>query len=464
MDTTGLLAPQIDHAKRLLDSLYLNGVASDLSETGCGKTFVSACIAKGINCPVVVIAPKLVLPVWEKVLALFGVKADVLINYEKLCRGNTPWLKYNECHKTERWMNTHIKFPPGSLIIMDESHKCKGPTSLQAGLMVAAKKQGYRALLLSATQATSPLEMKAFGFVNNLHKMDDFKSWCIDAGAEWVGRWGAQYFQLDSPEAQAKMRQIHENLFDVQGVASRLTRDMMGDLFPENQIQAEAYDMGVNSVAIQNIYDMMEAEILRLEERTEGYAMNHLAAITKARRMVEMKKVPTILEMIEDLWDEGKSVAVFVNYTDTIDAIVSRLGNNKKWNGEDGVGMIYGGRSHKRKLQDIEDFNADRKRILICNLAAGGQSINLHDLNGNHPRATIINPSFSAYHLLQALGRIHRQGGLTKCYQRILFAAGTIEERACVRVQARCNNLSLLNDGDMVDGMRFFSHCIGKDL
>jgi hypothetical protein len=62
------------------------------------------------------------------------------------------------------------------------------------------------------------------------------------------------------------------------------------------------------------------------------------------------------------------------------------------------------------------------------------------------------------------MGRIWRQGGLTKCYQRFLFAAGTVEERACRKVQARLNNLSMLNDGDLVDSMRLFNFCHGKNI
>lgn len=465
MDTTGLLEPQVAHAQRLLDSLYFNGVAADLSETGCGKTYVASAIARGINCPVSVIAPKLVLRKWEKILAEFGVKPEVLINYEKICRGNTPYLKYDPECKEPRWMNAQVKLPPGSLTILDESHWCKGASSLQAGLMISLKRQGYRSLMLSATQATNPLEMRAFGYAVNQHRLEmkDFKQFCRDNGAEDVGKWGAQFFNLDSKIAQSKMRRLHENLFDFQRIASRLTRDDMGALFPENQVIAEAYDMGPASGRIQSIYDEMEEELARLEEQTENYSGNVLAVITKSRRMVELQKVPAIVQMIEDMWDEGKSVVAFVNFTGTIEAINKRLVANPKF-GPDGVGLIYGGRNHKRREQDLEDFQADRKRILVCNLAAGGQSIDLHDLNGNRPRVSIINPSYSAYHLLQALGRIHRQGGLTKCHQRILYAAGTIEERACYRVQFKLNNLSVLNDGDLTDGMRFFRHVMGRSI
>ena len=42
INTKGLLAPQIPHVQRLVDSLYSNGFAIDLSETGTGKSYAAA--------------------------------------------------------------------------------------------------------------------------------------------------------------------------------------------------------------------------------------------------------------------------------------------------------------------------------------------------------------------------------------------------------------------------------------
>ena len=91
---------------------------------------------------------------------------------------------------------------------------------------------------------------------------------------------------------------------------------------------------------------------------------------------------------------------------------------------------------------------------MIANLAAGNAGVSLHDLNGKFPRASVISPSYSAINLLQALGRIHRAEGKTKCVQKIMFAAGTIEEDACKRVQCKLNNLECLNDGDLTYEVR----------
>jgi len=205
--------------------------------------------------------------------------------------------------------------------------------------------------------------------------------------------------------------------------------------------------MGTNTDKINRVYEQMEAELAALEESSVNYSEHHFAIMTKARRMAELLKVPTMVEMIEDWFDEGISPVVFVNFTDTVDAIIKQLSKNRKFDGL--IAKIVGGQSDKVRQADIEGFQNDTKRIMIANLAAGNAGVSLHDLNGKFPRASVISPSYSAINLLQALGRIHRAEGKTKCIQKIMFAASTIEEDACKRVQCKLNNLECLNDGDL---------------
>jgi hypothetical protein len=51
------------------------------------------------------------------------------------------------------------------------------------------------------------------------------------------------------------------------------------------------------------------------------------------------------------------------------------------------------------------------------------------------------------------VGRIHRANAKSKSIQRIVFAAGTVEEQACEAVRAKLSNMALLNDGDLSDGL-----------
>lgn len=434
----------------MLNSLYINGVACDQSETGTGKTYVAAWIAKNLNSPVVIVCPKVVIPSWTKVLSYFGIKAHCLINYEKLIRGNTEHLSFKD-GKDNGPSDYTINFPKNSLVILDEVHKCKSATSKNSDFLIKLKMDGYKSLLLSATAATNPLEMKAFGFATTLHNLTSYRQFITDSGA-YVGRYGGFQIDLQSQKTVEAMSNIHDKLFNLYKVSSRMTRKMFDKIFPDNHVMAECFDMGTNTDKINRVYQQMESELAALEESSVNYSQHHFAIMTKARRMAELLKVPTMVEMIEDWYDEGISPVVFVNFTDTVEAIEKQLAKNRKFDGK--IARIVGGQSDKVRQKDIELFQSDDKRIMIANLAAGNAGVSLHDLIGNFARGSIISPSYSAINLLQALGRIHRAEGKTKCIQKVMFAAGTIEEDACKRVQSKLNNLECLNDGDLTYSVR----------
>jgi hypothetical protein len=467
-DTTGLLIPQFGHAERLFNSLETNGIAWDGSATGTGKTYAACAVIRQSNRKFVVICPKLAIPQWKGVLDKFGLKAQFIINFEKLARGNTPHYKRISPAKYRRkykiadgveipdFLRAEWKIPSDWLIVIDESHKCKGMDSLNSGLLFNIKSQGYKAHLMSATQATTPLDMRAFGYAMDLHSKNstelfnlrEFKKFAEEAGAEWVGKWGAQYFDSAKPESMVKLQKIHHYLYDFRKIGSRLTRKDMGDIFPSTQVVAEAYDMGTASDKIQAVYDEMEMELDLLEERCESYKDHILAIITKARRHAEMLKVPTIVEMVSDYNAEGRSAVIFVNYSDTIDAIITRLG--KEFDPKL-IGQIHGKVTFKQRQADIEDFQADKKIFMVANLAAGGQCINLHDILGGRPRSSIINPSYSAISVLQSAGRIDRAYAQSDVYQRFLYAARTIEENVCMRFNDKNCFITALNDGTLTD-------------
>jgi len=453
-----LLPPQIPHAKTLLDSIYLNGFAADLSDTGCGKTYSACAIAKELNCPTVVICPKLVIPTWKRILASFGIDKPLVINYEKLVRGNTKWLTYvkKEFNKKKAWESNgvNIHFPTNSLVIFDEVHKCKAYRSLQSDLLVAVKNAGYKLLMLSATAATNPLELKAFGYATHLHNGSNFSKFCKEKGAE-TNRFGGLVIDMSADIAKQGMQKVHHLLFNLQKSASRMKVEQFDGIFPENHIVADRMDMGDNTDKINRVYTQMEVELARLDARAQNYREHIFAIIMEARRKTELLKVPSLVDQVIDLHDEGISPVVFLNFTDSIEALESRLIKHSHVKGV--IGKIVGGQNDKVRQQDIDDFNADKKRIMLINLLAGSDSISLHDLNGKFPRHSLLIPSFSAIRLVQALGRIARQGGKTRCLQKIVFTADSIEERACFKVQGRLDNLAMLNDNDLLSGIQMFN-------
>jgi superfamily II DNA or RNA helicase len=229
-----------------------------------------------------------------------------------------------------------------------------------------------------------------------------------------------------------------------------MVRESFGDIFPKNKVNTDPVSMGRETKGIDMVYNQMEAELARLEERAGNYSSHHFAVMMEARRKVELLKVPTMIEHLKSMYENNISPVLFVNFNETVSAIKNRLGSLL-----DVTGYIVGSQTDKQRKRDIDQFNSDDKRIMLVNLRAGNAGISLHDLNGKYPRHSIISPSFSAIDIKQAMGRIHRAEAKTPTVQNIMFAANTIEERACKRVASKLNNLSMLNDHDLTPDIVF---------
>ena len=457
MNTDNLFEPQKAHAKVLLDSIYLNGFCVDMSMLGTGKTFVAASVAKNLNIPIVIICPKISITMWNKVLDIFNIKPHIIINYEKLMRGSTAYLKYDKKayingHHWESEKGMKINFPKESLVILDEAHKCRGLKSHNSRFLVALKNSGYKYHLISATIATNPLDMRAFGYAVNLHNGYDFKTFIKNSGGI-PDNYGGLKIDLSNDKTQNAMKHIHTTLFDEYKCASRMTITQFGNIFPKNNIIASAFDMGDNNNKIQYVYNDMESELGKLDDRIKNYSQHVFAIIMAARRKIELLKVPTMVELIEDYFDNNTSVIAFFNFTDTIDAVINRL-KDVKFNNT--IGKIVGGQTIKQRQSDIDDFNSDKKRIMIAAVKAGNASISLHDLNGNYPRNVIISPSFSSIDMEQCLGRAARAEGKTPVNQKFIYALNSIEERIAVRINDKMKATGILNDGDLLPNIGIF--------
>lgn len=423
---------QIPHAGHLLQTVLEKRVALDTSDTGTGKTYSASHIAALLSeHPVVVVCPKPVMPVWLKVLRLAEANVLLIVNYELLTRGNTRVMIKGPGKKRFTWT-----VPDDTLIIWDEGHRCQGENSLNACALRDAKH--LRNLVLSATLAESPKQMRAVGYLTNQHSWTNWYGWCLRNGC-YKNPWnGLEFSKTKGP---AVMTRLNAALFPAYGGGIRIAD--LGDAFPETLITADAYAMD-DSDEMQEIYEEMEQRAQEILASGDENAMaNVLVERLRARQAVELLKVPGLVSMARDAVDEGMSVVIFTNFVETLERLCEHLGTTC---------AVHGSQSAEQRQSAIEAFQADEERIIIVNIQAGGVGLSLHDLNGKYPRLSLVCPTDNAKLLRQALGRVHRAGGLTKSVQRIVFAAGTIEEGTCKEVSLKLANLDRLNDGDLEIG------------
>ena len=166
---------------------------------------------------------------------------------------------------------------------------------------------------------------------------------------------------------------------------------------------------------------------------------SHLTLVLRARQAIELHKVPAMVEMTKTAIEEGQSVVLLVNFTETICALAAKLNCSD---------IICGGQSAEERQSVIDRFQRNEIPVVIANIQAGGVGVSLHDPTGKRSRLSIISPTFSAADLRQALGRVHRAGGAASI-QKICFAAGTCEEHTAQVCAAKLAHIDLLNDGDM---------------
>lgn len=446
------------------------------SDMGAGKTYIALVVARELGMIPFIVCPKNGRKIWKDAAEVVGVEIHGIINYEKLTCGNTEYgcfAKWNL--KKEKFAKRHADYlndvaraggdkskfvepkppmrdyedgdceftwnlPDNVFVIFDEGHRMKGVDSLASELLIGIvtlaiqMPEDIKSMIVTATAACSPAEMRALGFALGMHKLTDFMLWARQHGC-CETRFGG----LDYIGGQDLLLELHAELFPAHG--SRIKIADLGDRFPETQISADAYDMGEDTVKMRKVFDDMQAELIKWEVQAAG-AKHPLTIILRARQHAELLKVPTFVEMIRDGMKDGMSVLCFVNFTDTLIAIAKKLKTDQ----------LYSGINKRDRDLCLKAFQDNDERLLLLNAAAGSELISCHDLSpgGDYPRLSIISPGWSAHKMHQAFGRPHRAGGTSKSLQRVVYAAKTVEEKVCEKVKFKLRNLQTLNDGDYI--------------
>ncbi len=274
-------------------------------------------------------------------------------------------------------------------------------------------------LMLSATIADKPEKFAIAGFVLKLYPS-------IKNAINWISEMDQNYSH--------DMMGVHKIIFNEYG--SRMKINNLGNLFPKNEIFAECYDMN-NAVEIEEQYKIIEQEVEKLKNKEENSGCA-LSRILYARMKIEQLKIPTIINLTKKYLAEKKSVAIFVNFSMALQTISDELGTKC---------VIWGEQTSEDRDKNINDFNTNKSKIIVCNIKSGGVGISLHDTIGDNPRISLISPSDSAQDIIQVLGRIHRANGKTLVKQYILFCKKTVEEKICENMKIKIQNISSLNDG-----------------
>jgi superfamily II DNA or RNA helicase len=441
-----LLPYQRSHFLNLEKAYLSNGTIIDSSDTGTGKTYVILALAKKYNLKPFIVCPKSVISYWGDVAEYIGIELSGVANYEMI-KAKKYYKKFKDRLKTYQCEHIHIdnssgksnykiSFPEDYLIIYDEVHRCKTSNTANAKILKACKVNDNKIALLSATIIEKIDHFKKFGYLLGFY--DEEKNF-----GQWIGRLyndknivipKEMYRQYTREQLLLKI--VHRFMFPDFG--GRMSISCLGSDAHQNQVTAICYHSD-NANKINKNYEFIARNLKMIEEYKED-AMSYRAKIMQARMDIEMSKLSVMEDLAEDALENGYSVILFVNFRESVNELRKTFKNSS---------VIIGDQTQKERDREIKNFQENITKVIILTIQSGGTGISLHDIHGGHPRYSIINPSFSAIELKQALGRAYRAGGKSNTIQRIVFCSGTHEQKICNIIKNKLNNISILADGDL---------------
>jgi superfamily II DNA or RNA helicase len=453
-----LFSYQVAHVEKSVNVLIDNNALLDSSDTGTGKSYIAAAVCHIMILKPIVICPKIVISTWVRVFKYFGIEPFFIVNYESLRnfkfyngdgdRVRCPYITKNpnydlKCDDNEFYglHNREISSynfnlsDDKLLFIFDEAHRASRLHTQNGQLLFAAKLTNIPIMLLSATIVDDKHKFTLFSWILNF----------ISSNKKELMRY-PYYIRLVSKIINAEhrpLRQIHKLLYPSRAV--RLKISDLGDIFPDNQIIAEPYTAGKKvQKKIDKQYKIILKSLDDLQSKSSKDRGNILVKMLRAHQKIELLKIPIFIELTRDFINSGKSVVIFVNFSDSL-KILGKILKVKTF--------ICGDQTLTEREKSIKNFNDNNLKIIICNIKAGGVGVSLHDTNGNFPRASIISPCWSSTDLVQSLGRIHRAGGKSKCIQRIVYISGTIEDKIAKKLNEKMLNLNDINNGGLKDSL-----------
>jgi len=431
-----LLEYQKRHVDRMISILNIPkskrvdavGIALDSSKMGTGKTYTALGIAQKLGYKIFVVCPIAVLENWYNLASTYQVEILGITNYEKLRadkvkNGNVSYypmkngfiLSSKKCPYIVKTTNGtekkkvgyEWKLPENTLIIFDEGHKTKNLGTQNSKLIMGARdfiktKKTCKMIVLTGT----PIEKSS-----NLRSLLYVLGYTSDTGFQTMHSFRLAHGAMNDKD-------VHNLLYvnpDYRR-ASRMTEQERDEELKSpytNDIKAESFSVDVD-IATQIQRENETIGVLLEETKSNPKRSVHiLAQITRARRRIELIKSSIIADLAHSAYNDGYSIAIFVNYLPSIDALQSLL--------KYPFSVIRGGQSASSRSTSIRRFNSGQVRIIISTISSGGTGISLHDTKGDAPRYSIISPTYSMTELQQVLGRVHRTGSKSNTIQRIVY-------------------------------------------
>lgn len=424
---------------RALFGAGLGGILAD--DMGLGKTLQAIAHILHVreevkDAKALIVAPTSVLPNWQAELARFAPDVECLLwhgsrrreDAGELDRAGLVLTSYPLLARDEELLAAREH----ALIVLDEAHVLKNPRT--AGFKAASALKAGQVVALSGTPVENRLnDIWALASLTNPGLLGSFEA--------FRKTYRTPIEKQDDKAARAALgRRLRPFLL-------RRTKDQVAADLPPKTVIPERIELAEAQVRLYESQRLLMQKRVREEIERVGLMRSQIVvldAMLKLRQIccdpallpaglgegAASAKRTRLLEMLEELIDEGRRVIVFSQFTAMLDLIAADL---------DRAGTPYEqlrGTTRDR-AKPVKRFQEGKVPLILVSLKAGGAGVNLTAAD------TVIlydpwwNPAVEA----QAIDRAHRIGQDKPVFVHRLIATGTIEEKI-LALQARKQDLA----------------------
>ena len=321
------------------------------------------------------------------------------------------------------------------MVVIDEIHKCKNPSS-QQGKGILKLQPEYRVAMTGTPLMNTPMDLyivlKWLGYEK--HPFYAFKNhYCVMGGYggyEIVG-----YKNLNELQEQLGEMMLRRRKDEVLDLPEKLYVDEFVEMTPK---QAQIYkevsaDLLTNIDKIKMANNPL-AELIRLRQAT-GYTGILSSSV------LESAKIDRLEELVEECIANDKKVVIFSNWTQMTTPVYSRL--SEKY---DGV-VITGETADTERQVNVDRFQNNPKcRFILGTIGAMGTGLTL-------TAGTVViflDEPWTMANKQQAIDRCHRIGTTTNITVYTIMCKDTIDERIHEIVEKKGMMSDALIDGKIV--------------
>lgn len=320
------------------------------------------------------------------------------------------------------------------LILFDEVHCAKSPSSQQGSNLLKLKSAKYKIAMTGTLLLNSPLDcyvpLKWLGLDNSTYT--NFKYYYCNFGGPF-GNIPMGYKHLDVLKDQ------------IEKYSLRRTKDLL-DL-PEKTIINEYVDMNDSQ---KSFYDNVVSGVVSQVDKVKMSTANLLSMVCRLRQAtafppiltsehIDSSKIERCLELVEQILSNGSKVVIFSTFKDSANYLHSILKNSLLCTGDIKDDVIK---------SNIEKFQNDEKyKVLIATWQKMGTGITLTAAN----YAIFLDTPWTEGVYEQAQDRIHRIGSKKPVFIYNLVCKDTIDERVLKIVNTKGALSNYVVDDDTSD-------------